>query len=422
MIDQTKSMREDAMTIMEDSIHAVLPESAVIKALKSKEIKNGVVLVAIGKAAWNMAKAARDILDSKVKCGVVITKYGHSKGPIEGCEIIEAGHPVPDKNSVLGATKVLEMVSNLTSEDQVVFLISGGGSALFEKPLDGVSLEDIGEITRKLLGCGAAINEINTIRKHLSAVKGGRFAQQCGEAGIYTVVLSDVVGDKLDAIASGPACPDSTTSGDALTILKKYSIHIDSHLVKAIERETPKVIGNCETVITGNVTALCDAAAKSAARLGYSPQILSTSIDCEAKVMGKLLASLAKEIRNNEDSVIAPKPPCAIIAGGETIVRLAGTGIGGRNQEIALAAAIGIEGIEKVVIFSLGSDGTDGPTEAAGGIVDGKSTERMRSGSVRPEFSLANNDSYHALESSGDLIITGPTGTNVNDLMVLLCR
>jgi len=419
---RTKTIRDDAMTIIEESIRAVLPEAAVIKALEGKEIKGNVVLVAIGKAAWNMANAAQDLLGSKVRCGIVITKYGHSRGPIKGCEIVEAGHPVPDENAVLGTTKVLQMVSTLTATDLVVFLISGGGSALFEKPLEGVSLEDIMEITGKLLGCGASINEINTIRKHLSAVKGGRFALQCGGARIYTVVLSDVIGDKLDTIASGPAYPDSTTSADAFAILKKYDIDIESHLAMAIAIETPKHLENCETVITGNVTALCEAAAKCAASLGYSPQILSTSIDSEAQVMGKFLASLARAVKNNEDSPIALHPPCAVIAGGETIVKLTGTGKGGRNQEIALVAALGIEGLEDVVIFSLGSDGTDGPTDAAGGIVDGKTTERMRFGSIVPEESLANNDSYHALKTSEDLILTGPTGTNVNDLMVILCK
>jgi glycerate 2-kinase len=418
----TNSIREDAVTIMEESIRAVLPEAAVIKALKCKEFKGKVVLVAIGKAAWNMAKAARDILGSKVKRGIVITKYGHSRGPIEGCEIFEAGHPVPDEKSVQGTAKVLEMVSTLTPEDQVVFLISGGGSALFEKPLEGVSLDDIMQITKKLLGCGASISEMNTIRKHLSAVKGGRFARQCGGAAIYTVVLSDVIGDKPDTIASGPAYPDSTTSADVFAILRKYAIPVASHLVKAIGTETPKLLENCETVITGNVTALCEAAAICAARLGYAPQILSTSIDSEAKVMGKFLASLAREIKKNEESPVAPTPPCAVIAGGETIVHLIGTGKGGRNQEIALAAALEIEGLEEVVIFSLGSDGTDGPTDAAGGMVDGRTAERMRLNSVNPELSLANNDSYHALKASGDLIMTGPTGTNVNDLMVILCR
>lgn len=415
-----KTIRLDAGTIIDESIRAVLPEAAVITALKEKKINQEVVLVAIGKAAWNMAKAASEILGSKVRGGVVVTKYGHSKGPIKGSEIIEAGHPIPDENSILGATKALELVSGLTPEDLIILLISGGGSALFEKPLEGVSLEDMMWITNQLLSCGADIIEINTIRKHLSAVKGGRFAQQCGGANIYAIVLSDVVGDKLDTIASGPAYPDGTTSADAFRILRKYNIRIGNHLAEALGRETPKTVANCETVITGSVTALCDAAAKCAGTLGYAPLILSTSIDCEAKEMGRFLAAKVKEIKEN--GVTSPKPPCAIIAGGETVVRLTGNGKGGRNQEVALAAATGIEGMEDVVVFSFGSDGTDGPTEAAGGMVDGQSIARMRAMSIDPEDCLANNDSYHALEASGDLIVTGPTGTNVNDLMVVLCR
>ena len=416
------TIRDDAMVIIDESIKAVLPEAAVIKALQNKKINTDVVLVSIGKAAWNMAKAAKDTLGSKVKKGIVITKYSHSKGLIGNCEIIEAGHPVPDQKSVLGATKVLEMVSELTPNDQVIFLISGGGSSLFEKPLDGVSLEDIIEMTNQLLRCGADIVEINTIRKHLSAVKGGRFALQCGGAKIFAIVLSDVVGDKLDAIASGPAYPDSKTSLEAFNILRKYGIPLAGHLVKALENETPKTIENCETVVTGSVTALCEVAEKSAQKLGYSPLVLSTSVDCEAKEYGEYLASVVKEIKSRNYSEFAPKPPCAIIAGGETIVRLTGNGKGGRNQEVALSAALGIEGIEGVVVFSVGSDGTDGPTDAAGGMIDGGTAARMRSAAIIPEVCLANNDSYHALKASGDLILTGPTGTNVNDLMVILCK
>ncbi|MFY9154434.1 MAG: DUF4147 domain-containing protein, partial [Prolixibacteraceae bacterium] len=319
------------------------------------------------------------------------------------------------------ANLALELVSELTPEDQLIFLISGGGSALFEKPMDGVSLEDIIFITNHLLACGADIVEINTIRKHLSAVKGGRFAQQCGGAKIYSIVLSDVVGDHPDAIASGPAFPDSSTSADALRILEKYSIRIDSHLKKALESETPKFLDNCETVISGNVSELCRAAAESAEHLGYTPLILTTSVNSEAKEFGKFLASIAHEIKAG-NTASYPQAPCAIITGGETVVHLTGKGKGGRNQELALSAATGIEGLGNVLVFSVGSDGTDGPTDAAGGIVDGSSVSRMRAASVSPEASLENNDSYSALKSSGDLILTGPTGTNVNDLMVVLCR
>lgn len=415
-------VRNDAEIIMKESIAAVLPEAAVIKALNQKHFNNDVIIVAIGKAAWNMAKAASDILGEIVKKGIVVTKYNHSKGDINNCEIIEAGHPLPDKNSMLGAAKALELVSGISDRTEILFLISGGGSALFEKPLEGVSLEDIINITSQLLKSGADIVEINTIRKHLSEVKGGRFAQKCGNSKIYAIVLSDVIGDKLDAIASGPAYPDSTTSQEAIDIINKYNIDISDSVLNALKKETPKVVENCETRISGNISELCNSAAASAKKLGYSPFILSTSIACEAKEAGKFLASVAREIKNESKNSFVPGPPCAIIVGGETVVHLQGTGEGGRNQETALSAALGMEGLDNTVFFSLGSDGTDGPTDAAGGIVDGKTVERMRQNSINPIEYLENNNSYFALKASGDLIITGATGTNVNDIMVILCK
>lgn len=415
-------MRQDALTIIDESIKAVLPEAAVIKALEKKKFTGNIVVVAIGKAAWNMAKATKDTLGDKVSKGVVVTKYHHSKGPIEGFEIIEAGHPIPDENSIKGADKALELVGNLTEKDHVIFLISGGGSALFEKPMEGVSLEDIMDITNQLLASGADIVEINAIRKHLSAVKGGRFASQCGKANIYAIVLSDVVGDRLDSIASGPAYPDSSTSEEALRIIEKYKLQVAEHLRKVLNVETPKKVENCETVITGSVTALCEAAAMAAEKLGYKPIVIASTLDCEAKEAGKFMVSIAKEIKNSNNSRPLLQPPCAVIAGGETVVRLTGKGKGGRNQEMALSAAIGIEGMEDVVLFSIGSDGTDGPTDAAGGMVDGKTTQRMKEASIQPEAYLENNDAYHALKASGDLIITGATGTNVNDVVVVLCK
>lgn len=417
-----RSIREDANIIIDETLIAVLPEAAVIKALHEKKMGGNVYIVAIGKAAWNMASAANTALGSKIKKGIIVTKYKHSGGQIDKFEIIEAGHPVPDENSVIGAKKALELVSDLNTSDQVLFLISGGGSALFEKPIEGIMLEDIMDVTNQLLSCGADIVEINTIRKHLSAVKGGRFAKQCGEANIFAIVLSDVVGDKLDAIASGPAYPDSTTSQQALDIIEKYQVSIDDHVLKAMERETPKIIDNCETIVTGSVTAMCEEAAKSAQKLGYTPLVLTSSLDGEAKEAGKFLAAIAREIRKDSDHNFIPKPPCAIIAGGETIVRLTGNGKGGRNQELALSASIGIEGLKDVVMFSLGSDGTDGPTDAAGGMVDGESVKRMRDKSINPEQYLENNDSYVALKASDDLIITGATGTNVNDVSIILLK
>ena len=411
-------LRKDAFEIISSSIKAVLPEEAVRKALEKKEFNKKVVVVAIGKAAWNMAAATKQALKNMVSKGIVITKYGHTQGPIEGFLMVEAGHPVPDRNSIKGATKVLELVKDLTKEDELILLISGGASSLFEKPMEDADLEDIIDITNQLLRCGADITEINTIRKHLSNVKGGRFALACNGANIYAIVLSDVVGDRLDVIASGPAYPDASTSQDALAIIDKYKLQVSDKLRRIIQIETPKKVTNCETIIVGSVSKLCEAAKQAAIRLGYHTIVLSSTLDCEAKEAGQFIAAIAREIKHKESI----KPPCGIILGGETVVHVKGKGKGGRNQELALSASLGIENLEDVVIFSLGSDGTDGPTDAAGGIVDGETVRRMKEANIDPIGYLANNDAYHALKASDDLIVTGATGTNVNDLIVLLCR
>jgi len=412
-------MLGDAQRIIMDSIAAVLPDAAVQRTLSGRAFPRGVVLVAIGKAAWRMAAAASEVLGDQVRHGVVITKYGHSEGPLAGLEIVEAGHPVPDENGVAGARRALELVSGLTSEDTVLFLVSGGGSALFELPMDGCTLKDIADLTRQLLACGADITEINTIRKHLSAVKGGRFGQVCQPAKVLSIILSDVLGDPLDAIASGPAVPDGSTCVDAARIIEKYGLQAPEHIRVLLERETPKQLDNVETVITGNVTALCAAAAGSAQALGYAPLVLTTTLNCEAREAGGMLASIAREIRSSGRPV---KAPCAVIAGGETVVHLRGKGKGGRNQELALAGAAGIDGLEDVCLFSLGSDGTDGPTDAAGGIVTGSFAASCREKGLSIDAALQNNDAYPLLGAMDALIMTGPTGTNVNDVAVLLVK
>ena len=412
-------MLSDAQKIISDSIAAVLPDEAVRRALAGRFFPGRIVLVAIGKAAWRMASAACGVLGSKISRGVVITKYNHSEGAIGNLEIIEAGHPVPDENGIRGAKRALEQVSGLTGEDTVLFLISGGGSALFELPIAGATLDDIAALTRQLLACGADITEINAIRKHLSSVKGGRFAAACAPAHILSVVLSDVLGDPVDAIASGPAVPDSSTCEDVRRIIEKYALSIPAHIRPLLEIETPKQLDRVETVITGNVTALCDAAARSAKALGYAPLVLTTTLSCEAREAGSMLASIAREIRRSGQPI---KPPCAVIMGGETVVHLRGSGKGGRNQELALSAATGIAGLENVCIFSLGSDGTDGPTDAAGGIVTGSFCAACKEKEISIDAALANNDAYPLLKALNALLVTGPTGTNVNDVAVLLCR
>ena len=412
-------MLSDAKTIISRSIAAVLPDEAVRRALEGRTFSRPVTLVAIGKAAWRMAKAAHGAIEGNIARGIVITKYGHSEGPIGELEIFEAGHPVPDESGVAAAQRALELVAGLTQEDTVLFLVSGGGSALFELPAPGASLEDIAQITRQLLACGAEITEINTLRKRLSAVKGGRFALACRPAKVLSVVLSDVLGDALDVIASGPAAPDKATNADAAHIVQKYGLEIPQHIMPLLEVETPKTLDHVESVITGSVSELCAAAARAAQALGYQPLILTTMLSCEAREAGETLAATAQSIRRG---VLQETLPCAIILGGETVVHLKGNGKGGRNQEIALAAAKGIDGLKDVCIFSLGSDGTDGPTDAAGGIVTGETAGRARALGLSIDAALGSNDAYPLLEALDSLIMTGPTGTNVNDVSVLLVR
>jgi glycerate 2-kinase len=413
------TIQQDARAIIDAAIAAVLPGAAVKDALAEMPGDRPVYMVAIGKAAWTMAEAACEALGERLKAGVVVTKYGHAKAPLERVEVIEAGHPVPDEHSVLGAARAMALVEKLGAGDRVLLLVSGGGSALFEMPLDGVTLEDIASVTRQLLASGADIAEINAVRKHLSAVKGGRFAEACAPAEVISIVLSDVIGDSLDAIASGPAHPDGTTSRDALCIVEKYGVKLTGATMEALRRETPKALDNVTTRIIGNVKRLCAQAAETARALGYEPMILTTTLDCEARDAGSFLAAIAREIRASGRPV---KAPCAVILGGETVVHLRGSGRGGRNQELALSAALGIQGLADVAVFSVGSDGTDGPTDAAGGLVTGDFVETCRAKGLSPEAYLQNNDAYAILGAAGGLIFTGPTGTNVNDLTVLLCR
>ncbi|MBR0151645.1 MAG: glycerate kinase [Synergistaceae bacterium] len=416
-------LRDDMKQILDGAIKAVLPESAVKEALSNpaftaRKGKGKLIVASIGKAAWRMAKAASDILGTNIT-GAVVTKYDHSMGDIPGLEIYEAGHPVLDANTLKGTSALLEHVKGLNAEDTVLFLVSGGGSALFELPAESVTLSDMQDITSQLLACGADIVEINTIRKHLSSVKGGRFAELCAPAHVYMVVLSDVLGDRLDSIASGPAAPDMSTSTEALEIVRKYGLNVKPELMSVLARETPKTLTNVTAVITGSVTALCDAVSVLAREKGYSPLVLTTTLTCEAREAGTFLAGVAREVKTSGRPI---KSPCAIIAGGETVVHLTGKGLGGRNQELALSAAMGIAGLEGVVIASLGSDGTDGPTDAAGGIVDGKTEATLKAKGISIPEVLRNNDAYNALKEADALLMTGPTGTNVNDVAVVLVK
>ena len=408
------SLRNDADYIIKKSIQKVLPDEAVAQALRKKEFNTGnIYVVAAGKAAWQMAKAAADLIGEQIEAGVVVTKYNHVMGEIPKMKCFEAGHPVPDENSFIGTQAALDLVADLRAEDTVLFLLSGGGSALFEKPL--IPAEELTDITKQLLACGADIVEINTIRKRMSAVKGGKFAKICAPAQVYSIVLSDILGDPLDMIASGPAYPDSATSEKALAIVEKYQLQMSSDALTLLHEETPKKLDNVETIITGSVKNLCKAAADTCLELGYELVFLTDQLACEAREAGAFLAAIAKSHQNSTKSL-------AFIAGGETVVHLTGNGLGGRNQELALAAAEGIADLKDTAVFSVGSDGTDGPTDAAGGYIDEKTKNILAKQGIDIYQVLQNNDAYHALEKSGGLIMTGATGTNVNDVAVLLIR
>ena len=404
-------LREHADRIVREAIAAVQPDAAVGRAIAEMEFSGRVLLVAAGKAAWQMAKAASDCLGDRIENGVVVTKYDHVMGPIANFTCFEAGHPVPDENSFKGTQAALDLIAGLTEKDTVLFLLSGGGSALFEKPL--VPAAELQDITGQLLACGADIVEINTIRKRLSAVKGGRFAQLCAPAKVEAVILSDILGDPLDMIASGPACPDSATAEDAKRICRKYGLRMSDETRKLMDVETPKALDNVCTRINGSVRELCGAAGRVCEALGYTPVMLTDQLCCQAKEAGSFLASILR-------THAADGKPMAFIAGGETVVKLTGHGKGGRNQEIALAAAAGIDGMENAAVFSVGSDGTDGPTDAAGGYADGGTAAELRAQGILIDDVLKDNDAYHALQKTGGLIITGPTGTNVNDVAVAL--
>ena len=404
-------LRDHADQIVREAVAAVQPDAAVQRALSGREFPGRVLLVAAGKAAWQMAKAASDCLGDRIENGVVVTKYDHVMGPIANFTCFEAGHPVPDENSFRGTQAALDLVADLTEKDTVLFLLSGGGSALFEKPL--VPAEELQDITGQLLACGADIVEINTIRKRLSQVKGGRFAQYCWPARVEAVVLSDILGDPLDMIASGPACPDSSTAEDAQRIKAKYNLRMSEAAERLLTIETPKSLDNVDTRINGSVRELCAAAAATCRKLGYEPVVLTDQLCCQAREAGSFLASILKTHASDGKAL-------AFIAGGETVVKLTGHGLGGRNQEIALSAAAGIAGMERAAVFSVGSDGTDGPTDAAGGYADGDTCRELLEQGIAIDAVLQDNDAYHALQKTGGLIITGPTGTNVNDVAVAL--
>ncbi|ASJ10058.1 glycerate kinase [Thermococcus sp. P6] len=429
--------REDALEIMQTAIESADPYAAVRRTLKVEEnrlmvqgeefpIGGRVYLLAFGKAACSMAKAVVEILGERIEEGLIVTKYGYARGcpELEGLKVIEAGHPVPDENSLLGGKLGLELAEKVGKNDLLVVLISGGGSALFLHPEEGISLRDKIRTNELLLKSGARIHEINTVRKHISKVKGGKLAKRV-KGTLISLILSDVVGDPLEAIASGPTVKDPTTFADAFRILRFYGLwdrlpesvrrHLELGLEGKVEETLKEDLPNVHNFIVGSNAIACESALSKAGELGYNSLLLTTTLEGEAREIALALGSIVQEIAGHDRPV--PRP-AVLIAGGEWTVTIGErAGLGGPNQEFALSVARKIDKL-KAVVLAVDTDGTDGPTDAAGGLVDGKTLERLREAGVDVETALKNHDSYHALEKVGALLKTGPTGTNVNSLIV----
>ena len=386
--------------------------SLVEKEVSQSSFKSeNIILIAIGKAAWAMALGATRSLKEKIKTGIVITKYGHSKGPIDALKIYEASHPILDEKTVLASLEVVNLVHNLKPDSEILFLISGGGSALFEVPL--ISLEELKSINQQLLDVGASINEINLIRKRFSQVKGGKFAKMVAPIPITNLILSDVIGDDLDLIASGPTVTDTSSQTEVLKIINKYQINLSSKAKSILEDGSFVKVTNTNTKILANNDSLVLSAKNILEKLGYLTIIIPEKLSGEARQMGETLAKLAL---TKKDTGI----PLAIIAGGETVVTVQGQGRGGRNQELALAATKILAQANNITLISFGSDGTDGPTDAAGGIVSGESYQKLLDAGLDLTNILEDNNSYYALKEIGDLLITGPTQTNLNDVAIII--
>jgi len=388
-----------------------------------------IFLVGSGKASNAMAQAIEEIFGDRLTKGVITTKYGHLL-PLNKTKVIEAGHPIPDQKGYEGAKKIQRLLKESGPKDLVIFLLSGGGSALLPFPADRIDLEEKQEVTQFLLDCGADIKEINTVRKHISMIKGGWLAKWAYPSTVIGFILSDVVGDQLDVIGSGPTVPDSSTFGEAFEILKKYNLlkeispSIQNHLRSGKEgkiEETPKP-GEAvfekvyNSLIGSNILALLEAK-REAESLGFNTVILSSSIEGETREAARFHTAIAKEVIFSGNPI--PRPAC-LLSGGETTVTVKGKGLGGRNQEFALAGALEISGIERVVLLSGGTDGTDGPTDAAGALADHTTVRRAKAMSMNPKAHLENNDAYPFFQKLGDLLITGPTHTNVMDVRILL--
>jgi len=412
------SLRRQALRIFRAALKAAAPDQAVLRHLRlDPEPFRNIYVIGAGKASAQMARAVERLLGARINGGLINVKDGHG-AKLRRIEINECGHPIPDQRGVAGARRIAQIASQAGEDDLIIGLISGGASALLPLPAPPITLAEKQKTTRLLLHCGASIHEINCVRKHISRIKGGQLARLAYPATMLTLILSDVIGDDLDVIGSGPTVPDRSTIADARAILEKYRIPTK---VLAAAVETPKpgdqIFEKTRNLIVGSNALAVEAAALEARRLGFHTLVLSTFLEGEAREVARVHAAIAKEIRASGRPV---QRPACVISGGETTVKIRGQGLGGRNQEFALAAAIDLAGLSDVAILSAGTDGTDGPTDAAGAIVDGTTLARAEDLGLNAATSLANNDSYHFFEATGDLIKTGPTGTNVADIQLIL--
>lgn len=427
-------MRRHALRIFRAALQAADPREAILTRLRRYNLRRfqNVYVVGAGKAGATMAAALERVPGLRIAGGLVNVKYGHG-ARLRRVELCECGHPVPDENGLAGAKRIAEIARQAGSRDLLLCVVSGGASALLPLPAEGISLADKQSTTQALLACGADIHELNTIRKHLSAIKGGQLAKMAWPATVITLVLSDVIGDDLDVIGSGPTVPDRSTFAQALEIVRRYGLltRVPKPVRSRLERgaagrveETPRsgspAFARVRNVVVGSNRIAVDAAARMARELGYRTMVLSTTIQGETRDVARVHAAIAREIGASGRPL---KPPACIISGGETTVTLRERhGLGGRNQEFALAAALDIAGMDDVVVLSAGTDGTDGPTDAAGAIADGHTVARANTKGLSAANALARNDSYHFFEPLGDLIRTGPTGTNVMDVHLVMVR
>jgi len=434
------SLRKQGLRILNAALKAADPFEAIMRHVqlrgetlsadgrryRLKSFSN-IYVIGAGKASARMTQAIERLLGRRITAGLVNVKYGHG-ARLRRVEINECGHPLPDAHGEQGASRIAEIARLAGVDDLVIGLISGGASALLPLPAAPVTLAEKQAITTRLLECGADIHEFNCVRKHISLVKGGGLARLAYPATVLTLILSDVIGDDLDVIGSGPTVPDRSTLADARGILEKYGIWSDAPReirarLSESASETPKpgdaIFEKVQNVVVGSNRLAVDAAVRQARALGFRTLVLSTVIQGEAREVARVHSAIAKEIRATGRPV---KPPACVISGGETTVTIRGHGLGGRNQEFVLSAALDIAGLENVLVLSAGTDGTDGPTDAAGAIADGTTVARAQRAGLDARQFLANNDSYHFFEQLGGLVKTAPTGTNVADIQIVLLR